>query len=344
VRKAAVPAKPDNPRNMTVRYSGARAGSLPSAVSASVADGRWLIGRGLVSAPPMRCCPSERAASAPGAVDEARERLRSASLASTDQTEPTEPLSACPRTNGRVVIELVSGTVIPDRCRASLCPYCLPLNARRRALAITYARPQRMIRLSLMATFDDASPGSVAVARMKLIRRNLKRFGIAPGEWCWTLEKNPEGTGYHAHCIQRGRWIDQEALQEACLRSDAGIPYINKIWRTSQWTSRYGLKGFGADGYGLKTFRPNADSTEALRINNGKMEHHSTGFFAIDGETVRVRQMESNAIAEMNGFTRTAFVGAASTEVDRILGSPKLRTSLVRDANSRSTAKLRCMV
>jgi hypothetical protein len=307
-----------------------------------VADLTWLVNRG-GSSVPMRCCPSETPADHLQAAADGRERLRLTSLAYTDQTEPTEPLEACPRTNGRVVVELYSGTVIPDRCRALICRYCLPLNARRRALAITYAGPQRMIRLSALATFDDDRPGAAAVAKMKLIRRNLKRFGVPPGEWCWTLEKNPEGTGYHAHAIQRGRSIDQAVLQEACARSDAGIPYINAIRRTAQWTSRYGLKGFGADGYGLKTFRPNADSREALRINNGKLEHHSTNFYAIDGDTVLVRQMESNALAEMNGFTRTAFVGAASSEVERILNSPKLRYSLVRDAHRRSAAKLRSM-
>lgn len=252
-------------------------------------------------------------------------------------------MSACPRTTGRVVVELYSGTVIPDRCRALICPYCLPINARRRALAITYAGPQRMIRLSLMATFDDEYPGRVARERMKLIRRNLKRFDVPPGEWCWTLEKNPEGTGYHAHAIQRGRYLPQDELQEACLRSGAGIPYINAIKRTTQWTSRYGLKGFGADGYGLKTFRPNADSREALRINSGKLEHHSTGFYAIDGETVGVRQMESMAIVEMNGFRRTAFVGAAPSEAQRIVNDPQLRMSLVRETNRRSATKLRAL-
>lgn len=303
-------------------------------------DPAWLIGRhGSVLS--MRCCPSESDPSPERVAADGRERLRSSSLAYTDQTEPTERPEACPRSSGRVVLELYSGQVTPDRCRASQCRYCLPLNARRRCLAITYAAPQRMIRLSGIARSDDVSPCTSTLALVKLIRRNLKRMGWEPGEWTFTIEKNPEGTGYHAHCLQRGRSIPQEVLQESCARSGGGIPYINSIKRNGIWTSRYGLKGFGADGYGLKSFRPNGNSREALRINNGRLEHHSRGFFAIDGEIVRVRPMETAALVAMNGLTRIAYVGCASTSVDRILGSEKVRNSLIRDVNQRSADKLR---
>lgn len=303
---------------------------------------RWLSGRGNLL-PSMRCCPSETPAAIGQAAAEARERLRSASLAYTDQMEPTGRAGQCPRTTGRVVIELYSGQVYPDRCRASVCAFCLPLNARRRCLAITYAGPQRMIRLSLLAGRDSENPCATALTRVGLIRRNLKRLGRTPGEWCFTIEKNPKGTGYHAHCLQRGPSIPQGELQEACERSGAGFPYINAIRRTAQWTSLYGLKGFGADGYGLKTFRPNADSKEALRINHGRLEHHSRGFYAIDGESVRVRDMERAAIVEMNGNSRVAFVGAASTSVNMILNSDEFRYSLIRDVHRRSADKLRAL-
>ncbi len=268
---------------------------------------------------------------------------RPTSLAYTDQTEPTGRPASCPYSSGRVVIELYSGAIYPDRCRASTCPFCLPLNARRRCLAITYAGPQRMIRLSVLAGAGDVSPCTTALTRVGLIRRNLKRIGREPGEWTFTIEKNPQGTGFHAHCLQRGPSIPQAELQESCARAGAGIPYINSIARKGIWTSRYGLKGFGADGYGLKAFRPDGDSREALRINNGRMEHHSRAFFTLDGSPLRVREMERMAIIEMNGIERTAYVGCTSTYVDRILGEPRLRDSLIRDINARSRAKLRIM-
>jgi hypothetical protein len=269
---------------------------------------------------------------------------RSASLAYTDQMEPpVRPLS-CPYAADRVVVELHTGQVYPDRCRSSLCRFCLPLNARRRCLAITMTGPQRMIRLSLLAGRKDESPCATALTRVGLVRRNLKRMGWQPGEWCFTIERNPKETGFHAHCLQRGRSIPQSELQEACRRAGAGFPYINAIKREGQWTSRYGLKGFGADGYGLKTFRPDGDSREALRINNGRMEHHSRAFFQVDGTVMRVRDAEREAIAEMNGSARVAFIGCAPSQVEKILGSPSLRLSLIRDINERSASKLRALV
>jgi len=307
-----------------------------------VAATRWLSGR-TDSPVSMRCCPDPADTIDQGDVDQARERLRSSSLASTDQTEPSERPSECPRSSGRVVVELYSGSVYPDRCRASLCAYCLPLNARRRCLAITYAGPQRMIRLSLMASESDKSPCSTALRRIALIRRNLKRMGREPGEWTFTIETNPQGTGYHAHCLQRGPSIPQAELQESCARSGAGIPYINSIARKGIWTSRYGLKGFGADGYGLKAFRPNGDAREALRINNGRMEHHSRAFVAIDGDPLRVRDMERAAIAELNGEKRVAYIGCHADRAPSIIANERVRLAMIVDVNRRSAAKLRCV-
>lgn len=241
------------------------------------------------------------------------------------------------------MIELYSGSVYPDRCRASQCGYCLPLNARRRCLAITYAGPQRMIRLSLMARESDKSPCSTALSRIGLIRRNLKRMGRDPGEWTFTIEPNPKGTGYHAHCLQRGPSIPQAELQESCARAGAGIPYINSIARKGIWTSRYGLKGFGADGYGLKAFRPNGDSREALRINNGRMEHHSRAFFAIDGDPLRVRDMERAAIAALNGEKRVAYIGCGADRAESILRDQRVRLAMIVDVNHRSASRLRCV-
>jgi len=278
----------------------------------------------------------------PGEDRPARAR-RSSSLAYTNQTEPAVSPLSCPYSRGRVIIELSTGQVFPDRCRSSRCRFCLPLNARRRALAITYAGPQRMVRLSLVAGREDESPCAMALKRIKLIRRNLKRLGRQPGEWCFTIEKNPKDTGYHAHCLQIGLSIPQEVLQVACERANAGIPYINTIKREGIWTSRYGLKGFGADGYGLKTFRPNADTREALRINHGRLEHHSRGFYAIDGDVLRVREMERAAIATMNEGQSMAFIGAASHQVDTILSNGRLRDSLIRDTHRRTARLLRAM-
>jgi hypothetical protein len=242
-----------------------------------------------------------------------------------------------------VVLEVYSGSVYPDRCRSSRCPFCLPLNARRRCLAITLARPTRMIRLSLVGDQGDSDPCRTALVRIKRTRQALRRMGIASGEWCYTIERNPKETGYHAHCLQTGPYIPQDALQTACKRGGAGIPYINAIKRTGVWTSQYGLKGFGADGYGLKTFRPNADPADALRINNNRMEHHTRGFYSFDGEVLKIRDMERVAIGEMNGDRPVAFVGMAADQVPAVMANGQIRSNLIRDVNQRNVNHMRTM-
>jgi hypothetical protein len=242
-----------------------------------------------------------------------------------------------------VIVELYSGQVFPDRCRSSHCAFCLPLNARRRAFAITLAAPVRMIRLSLAADRDDEAPCRTALIRIKRIRQALKRMAVGPGEWCYTIERNPKETGYHAHCLQTGSYIPQDVLQTACERARAGIPYINAIKRKGVWTSQYGLKGFGADGYGLKTFRPNADATDALRINNGRIEHHTRGFYSFDGEILKVRDMERAAIAQRNADCPVAFVGMAPHLVDTVMSDSRLRHRLILDSNKRLADSLRIM-
>ena len=265
------------------------------------------------------------------------------SLAYTDQIEPAAHGLRCPYSGDRVVMELYSGAVYDDRCRRSQCPVCLPLNARRRCLAITYAKPQRMIRLSLLAGESDENPCGTALRRVGLIRRNLKRMGLEPGEWSFTIERNPKETGYHAHCLQRGKSIPQAELQESCVRAGAGFPHINSIKREGIWTSRYGLKGFGADGYGLKGFRSNGDPTDSLKINNGRLEHHSRHFFEIDGMPVRVREMERQAIAAMNGTNRVAYVGTTAAGAGSIMADERTRLALIRSVERRNVGKLRAM-
>lgn len=273
-----------------------------------------------------------------------RPRRAPSSLAYTGQTVTAARPLSCPHSRDRVVVELHSGSVFPDRCSANRCPYCLPLNARRRALAITLAQPQRMIRLSLAADHGDEHPCKTALIRIKRIRQALQRMDVPSGEWCYTIEKNPKGTGFHAHCLQVGPYISQNSLQTACERARAGIPYINAIKRKGIWTSRYGLKGFGADGYGLKTFRAEGSPAEALRLNNGRLEHHTRAFFSIDGETLGVSEMERAAIGTLNIDQPKAFIGMHPSSVDRVLADQRLRHSLILDVNKRTAAKLRALI
>lgn len=223
------------------------------------------------------------------------------SLASTYGMVTVPPDPCGPRFEPMYMIDLRTHAIFPMRCRRNSCGHCLPINARRRALAMTMTRPRRMIRVSLVAAAGDADPMATARVRFKRLRQALKRLRVPSGEWCWTIEVNPAGTGYHAHAVQHGPFIDQAQLQLACVRAGAGIPYINEIKSKPALSSRYGLKAFGATGYGLKTYGQSEDAMAALELNHGRVEHHTPGFFVINGEKVTPREAETIAIKELYG-------------------------------------------
>jgi hypothetical protein len=254
---------------------------------------------------------------------------RGTSLAYTRQTEPTTGALTCENAPRARVIELYSGEVFPAGCRKLTCQACLPRLARRRTMAITAVEPRRMIRLSLVADPGEVNVCKTALNRVSLIRRNLGRMGIPPGEWTLTIERNPNGTGYHAHCLQTGTSIAQSSLQSACEAAHAGIPYINSIYRHGIWSARYGLKGFGADGYGLKTFRSIGSAQQALAINNGRLEHHSRDFFTIRGKRYGVRAAERAALAIRNEGKPTIFHLTQQDEAERLSADSSARRYLI---------------
>lgn len=224
---------------------------------------------------------------------------RGTSLALTYQTVAGFLGNPCGVTDPRFVINITQREVRPLRCRRNTCDHCLPINARRRAMAMTYSRPQRMLRFSHVAPAGAVDPLEVARGRMKRVREALRRMGVPSGHWSWTLEPNPAGTGYHAHAVQKGPSIDQAILQEACRRGAMGFPWIRAISGTPARTTRYGLKGFGASGYGLKSFRAREDAQLALALNHGRLEHHTPDYFEVDGKKAGVRDAESAAIKEL---------------------------------------------
>lgn len=258
----------------------------------------------------------------------------SSSLASTYQTVTELPTVTCIQAEPRYIIDLRTRQVYPARCRRNRCAHCLPINARRRALAMSASRPTRMIRLSLVADRGDPDPLDTARTRVKRVRQALKRLGVPSGQWSWTLEVNPAGTGYHAHAVQHGSYIPQAALQEACERAGAGIPYINVIKSNASRTARYGLKAFGAAGYGLKTYRQSTHAEEALTLNHGRLEHHTPEFYVIDGEKLRVRQAEKIAVEALYGPGIDSFI-IVPADVARYYMSPEGMNYLPRPVTHR---------
>jgi hypothetical protein len=211
-----------------------------------------------------------------------------------------EPVGAgCPERIGMVFLNLVTGETRPARCGRNLCAYCLTKNARRRGLAIAYARPQRELRLSLVADAGDPDPFQTARYRINKTREYLKRWKEPVGLWGWHVEPNPEGTGYHAHAVQHGpRKINKDALDQASFRAGAGLTRVRKVQHVDG-LAEYGLKGAALAAYGLKGA---TEGTEYLRLNGGRLGHYSRGFFrSQDGETIAVRLAERLAMTALYG-------------------------------------------
>jgi hypothetical protein len=227
-------------------------------------------------------------------------------LAYYHQTSTTEEgskatLERCPNKIGLAMLDYESGAWFPARCGRLTCPYCVKVQAWIRAAAIALAAPERAIRLSLVADADSDDPWVSARRRINRTREHYQRLtGHDLGEWLTQVERNPRGTGYHAHAWQHGpRKVDREALDVAARRAGGGWTRVEKV-KSNVGAAHYGLKGVGGMRYGLK--EADGDPVEHLRLNGGRLTHQSRGFFrSEDGSTLAVRAAERLAMERMSG-------------------------------------------
>jgi len=211
----------------------------------------------------------------------------------------------CPRMLGWVLVNTVTGEVKPARCKRLKCPFCVVLEAQSVALAIGLARPERLVRFSLIGdTWAERR------ARFKRVRFNIRNAGFSWND-CYHVERNPRGTGYHAHLWQHGDYVPQRDLQRMCLREGMGYPDIRQVQELGRSTS-YGLKA--ALGYGMKGVE-SSTGEQYLALNGGRLVHASRGFW---------RDGEGRAISGIRGAVRVARLEA--------YGEPEGRWLLQREA------------
>jgi hypothetical protein len=191
--------------------------------------------------------------------------------------------------------------LFPMPCKRNSCPRCLIRNAKRRQAAIFETPIERMICFTHVAQEGDPNPCDTAKIGIKRMSQALRRKGIHLGEMTWTIEHNPGGTGYHAHALQHGPYVPQEQLQVACHKGNIGMPHINAIREDKKRAVDYGLKGFTPAAYSLKTFKNQNTAVQALKINNNKLEHHTRGFYLIDGKVRSVKDAEAIAHKKRKG-------------------------------------------
>ncbi len=192
-----------------------------------------------------------------------------------------------------------TGEVVPAACKASFCGFCGPRNAYKVGLAIGLADPERHGRFSLVGDSWEVVRG-----RMARVKHGLGVLGYR-FEWVWTVEANPRGTGHHAHFWQHGDYVPQPALQGVAAREGMGYPWIGRFQANrpsdgAQGPSAvtYGMKGVG---YGLKGAAAVSGLPEHLRLNGGRLQHHSRGFFRQGEEQLTKVEAVDRAVRLVHG-------------------------------------------
>jgi len=135
--------------------------------------------------------------------------------------------------------------------------------------ALRQADRRRLVTLTLLpADFQEARH------QVRDWVYRVRRSGCA-WEWSWAIEENPRGTGYHAHGVQHGGYLDQA--------------HGERLWGGRVMDIR-ALKTPGAGVYAVKealrvtgyTMKGATSSSEALRAhldrNGGRVAHWSRGF------------------------------------------------------------------
>lgn len=212
---------------------------------------------------------------------------------------PIEPAdgvheTGCPNAPGRFFVSASTGSMVPARCTRLSCPHCVLVQARRRSLAIAFARPERALLLT-----DVGTDWNTIRQRMKAYRHDVQKATGKTFEWIYHVEPNPSGDGRnHVHAWQHGGYADQRLLSQlAAARGMGAFVRVNRI-RSSAGAARYGLKGIG---YGLKEVERGA-AARYLLLNGRRLTHQSRGFFRdASGSTIPAREAENRALSDRAG-------------------------------------------
>jgi hypothetical protein len=201
-----------------------------------------------------------------------------------DSESDSERLERCPRRLREWLWNDVTGVLVPLRCRAHGCPFCIVLNARVTGLAIAGARPTRAILLTQVGRDFPTIR-----LRVKKLTYRVRQDGFEM-HWCWHVEPNPSGDGqHHVHGWQRGDFVPQARLSEIAASEGMGsFVRISRIRQTAK-AVKYGMKLTGID-YGMK----HAEAAEYLEANGKRLVHSSRGFWiGQEGEKLALREAQS---------------------------------------------------
>ena len=209
-----------------------------------------------------------------------------------DHEQPEPDPKGCANMRGLAFLHLDTGQIVPARCSRLRCSYCIRVNARRRALAITVSAPQRAILLTQVG-----NDWQTVRDRVKKLRYDLAAE-VGPFQWVWHVEPNPKGTGHHVHAWQHGAYLPQRLLADRSAGVGmGGFARVNKI-RTAVGAAAYGLKGLS---YGLKGAAAEDEGLGYLVDNGWRLTHQSRRFFRVGDEPVPVKDAERFAVGSSEG-------------------------------------------
>lgn len=185
----------------------------------------------------------------------------------------------CPTKPLLVVCDQSPDLRFPASCDRYGCTVCGPRKARQKAALMTWAARHadrcRLVTLTQLPTTDHgALDWQRARAQVRHWMFRVRRE--YPGwEMGWAIERNPRGTGFHAHGVQHGPFVPQAVLQErwggrivdirALRRPAAGVYAVKEAVRVAGYTVKGGTENFD----GLQ---------EHLAINGHRAAHFTRGF------------------------------------------------------------------
>lgn len=186
------------------------------------------------------------------------------------QDGPGNGLQHCPKKPLDVVAVERPDLRFPASCDAWWCEVCGPRKAQTLAALMTWGlrRAERRRLVTLTGLPDDFQR---ARWQVRDFARRVRGDGYA-WEWCWAIEANPKGTGFHAHGVQHGDYVPQRRLQEAwgdrivdvraLAKPGAGVYAVKEALRVAGYVT----KGTGSN------------LSAHLERNGGRGAHWSRGF------------------------------------------------------------------
>lgn len=209
----------------------------------------------------------------------------------------------CPRKPMVLVCDQAPDLRFPASCDRYMCEVCGPRKARSKAALMTWAarqaRRRRMVTLTHLPTTAD---GELDWQRARQqVRDWLRRVraDYPAFEMAWAVERNPAGTGFHAHGVQHGQYVPQGVLQErwggrivdirAMRQPAAGVYAVKEAVRVAGYVMKNGAESF-------------AGLDEHLRINGHRAAHFTRGF--LHGLTSR-EALAAIAAEQSDGEVRT---------------------------------------